>query len=264
MEISVIIGSYRPGKCLYRCINSLRKQTTPPDEIIIGVDTLKDEQYIQTSPEISCRFVVSGKTGVSAARNAACQQAKGDIYAFIDDDATARQDWIERIHTQFNDKSISCAGGPVIPIFEKETIPEQWYWIIGCTGLSKRPICSNMAVRKEDFIEQGGFPEGLGRIKQNLNIGEETELILKLERSRKKIAWEPKMVVRHWCPVQRTQWSYILTRAYKEGLGKAIISQNYPMTTEQQFLKHYLTHPDIYTFPVLFATGIGFLEGKLL
>lgn len=263
MKVSVIIGSYRPGKCLYRCIDSLRKQVVVPDEIIVGVDTLQCEQYIQTNPEIPCRFAVSGKTGVSAARNTACQQAEGDIFAFIDDDATAELDWIEQIHRQFEDPSVSCIGGPVIPVFERDTIPEQWYWIIGCTGISRRPICSNMAIQKEDFIERGGFPEKLGRIKYNLNIGEETELILKLEKDKKKIVWEPGMIVHHWCPVRRTQWSYILSRAYKEGLGKAIISKNYPMTTEHQFLKQYLIHPDIYTVPVLSATAIGFLEGKI-
>jgi hypothetical protein len=35
------------------------------------------------------------------------------------------------------------------------------------------------------------------------------------------------------------------------------------MAVERQFLKHYLTHPDIYTVPVLSAIGIGFIEGKL-
>lgn len=248
---------------MYRCIDSLRKQTALPDEIIVGVDSVKEEQYIQTDPDISCHFAVSGKTGVSAARNAACQLAKGNIFAFIDDDAMAEPGWIEQIRKTFEDQTISCAGGPVIPVFEKGTVPEQWHWIIGCTGTSTRPICSNMAIRSRDLLLQGGFPENLGRIKYNLSIGEETDLILKLESSHNKVVWEPNMVVRHWCPHTRTQWGYILTRAYKEGLGKAIISQRHPMAVERQFLKHYLTHPDIYTVPVLSAIGIGFIEGKL-
>jgi GT2 family glycosyltransferase len=44
MKVSVIIGSYRPGTDLYRCLTSLINQTIHPDEIIIGVDTLQDEQ----------------------------------------------------------------------------------------------------------------------------------------------------------------------------------------------------------------------------
>lgn len=261
MKVSVIIGSYRPGKCLYRCIDSLRKQTVLPDEIIIGVDSEQDEQYIQTSPEIPIKFAVSGKTGVSAARNAACEVAKGDIFAFIDDDATADPDWIERIHTVFEDPTISCVGGTVVPFFQGQTIPEQWYWIIGCTGLSKRPICSNMAIRRHDFVLAGRFPENLGRIKHNLTIGEETELILALEKAHRKVLWVPELVVHHWCPETRMEWSYIVTRAYKEGVGKAIISKKYPLDQEQQFLKYYLTHPDIYTVPVLVATGVGFIDG---
>ena len=263
MQVSVIIGSYRPGKCLYRCIKSLSKQTKSPDEIIIGVDSIQDDQHILAEPEIPWKFVASGKTGVSSARNAACQQATGDILAFIDDDATAEPDWIEQIHDVFEDPGISCVGGPVIPVFERGSIPEQWYWIIGCTGISKRPICSNMAIRRSDFVLLGGFPENLGRIKRNLTIGEETELILNLEESNKKIVWEPEMVVHHWCPNNRTQLSYIIPRAYNEGLGKAIIKKHHPLEQERKFLKHYITHPDKYTVPILLASGFGFIRACL-
>jgi len=263
MQVSVIIGSYRPGKCLYRCIKSLAKQTRFPDEIIIGVDSIQEEQNFPAGPEIPFRFVASGKTGVSAARNAACEQAAGDILAFIDDDATAEPGWIEKIHRVFNDPTVSCAGGPVIPVFERGSIPEQWYWIIGCTGMSRRPICSNMAIRRSDFMDLGGFPESLGRIKRNLNIGEETELLLNLEKVNKKIVWEPEMVVHHWCPYHRTQLPYILSRAYKEGIGKAMIGKRYALEQERMFLGHYLTHPDKYTVPVLLATGLGYFRGRI-
>jgi glycosyltransferase involved in cell wall biosynthesis len=261
MQVSVVIGSYRPGKCLYRCIKSLSKQTRFPDELIIGVDSIQEDQNFSAEPEIPYRFVASGKSGVSAARNAACEQATGDILAFIDDDATGKPDWIENIHRVFNDPTVSCVGGPVIPVFERGSMPEQWYWIIGCTGISRRPICSNMAIRRSDFMELGGFPESLGRIKRNLNIGEETELLLNLEKVNKKIVWEPGMVVHHWCPSHRTQLPYILSRAYKEGIGKAMIGKRYALDQEYSFLKHYLSHPDKYTILVLLATGFGFIRG---
>lgn len=261
-KVSVIIGSYRPGKCLYRCIKSLNKQTILPDEVIIGVDRF-DTYRVLTAEK--CKFplsvAVSGKTGVSAARNAAYLTSTGDILAFIDDDAVADTDWVAQIQRIFNNQSVSCAGGPVFPQFERQSIPQQWYWIIGCTGISNRPICSNMAIRRSDFKEMGGFPENLGRIKQNLNIGEETELILALEANGKRVVWEPPMITHHWCPASRLKWNYIISRAYKEGVGKAIISKRYPMNTEKAFLKHYLTNPDRYTIPVLAATGLGFLIG---
>jgi glycosyltransferase involved in cell wall biosynthesis len=264
MKISVIIGSYRPGKCLVRCIESLKKQTVLPDEIIIGVDSISDEQFKWfVHGSIANKVVASGKTGVSAARNTACQQATGDIFAFIDDDATADPDWIERLHKIFEDPTVACAGGSVIPYFERRTIPEQWYWIVGCTGLSKRPIGSNMAIRRHEFVMAGGFTENLGRVKHNLNIGEETELILALEKAHKRVLFVPELVVRHWCPDTRMEWSYIMSRAYKEGIGKAVINKQYTLNQEQKCLKYYLTHPDIYTLPVLVATGVGFIDGYL-
>lgn len=264
MKVSVIIGSYRPGKCLNRCIKSLLRQTVLPDEIIIGVDSIIGHRYITNSAEVPCKFVPSGKTGVSAARNAACKEAIGDIYAFIDDDATADPDWIERIRNLFEYPFISCVGGSVIPVFERGTIPEQWYWIVGCTGISNRPICSNMAIRKGIFESQGGFPENLGRIKRNFAIGEETELVINLEKAHRTVVYEPDLTVHHWCPDYRTRLPYIVSRAYQEGVGKAIsFKKHRSLGYEQSFLKHYLTHPDRYTIPVLCSVGLGFLYGRL-
>lgn len=260
MKVSAIIASYRPGKCLYRCIRSLNEQTVLPDEIIIGVDSFDTYKVLtDKKSEVPISVGVSGTTGVSAARNSASKWATGDVLAFIDDDAYAQRKWVEEIHKTFQDPSVSCAGGKVIPVFERRSIPEHWYWIIGCTGRSTRPIGSNMAIRKTDFDECGKFTENLGRIKKTLNIGEETELVLKLESRNKKVVWNPEMVVNHWCPDRRLDWTYILSRAYKEGTGKKIISKTYPMKTEKQFLSYYLTHPDRYTVPVLMATGLGFI-----
>lgn len=266
MKVSVIIGSYRPGICLHRCLESLGNQTIPPDEIIIGIDTAQNDLTGVISIEdknIPYKYIASNKTGVSAARNSACEYAIGDIFAFIDDDAIAETNWIELIHKKFNDEKISCIGGPVIPIFEGRPIPEQWYWIVGCTGMSERPIGANMAIRKFDFNTYKGFSEDLGRKKYNLAIGEETEMILNLEKDHKNVVWDPEMIVYHKCPESRTQWAYIISRSYKEGLGKAIINKHHVLLQEQKFLKYYLIHPDKYTIPVLLSTGIGFIKGHI-
>jgi GT2 family glycosyltransferase len=66
MQVSVIIGSYRPGKCLYRCIKSLTKQTKFADEIVTVVESIQEDKKFQTEPYIPCKFVASGKTGVSS------------------------------------------------------------------------------------------------------------------------------------------------------------------------------------------------------
>lgn len=260
MKVSVIIGSYRPKSYLSRCLESLSNQTTPPDEIIIGIDNDQDNPNMILHKNMSYKIVTSGTTGISAARNAACKIASGDIFAFIDDDAIAKSNWIETIHKIFESSPVSCSGGPVIPIFEGKPIPEQWYWIIGCTGMSERPIGANMAINKTDF---NGFSEDLGRKKYNLTIGEETEIILNLSETNKRVIWDPEMIVYHTCPPHRTQWSYILKRAYSEGLGKSIINKRHALTQEQKFLKYYITHPDTYTIPVIVSTGLGFVKGHL-
>jgi len=256
MKVSVVIASYRHSDLLNKCLDSLKNQTVAPDEIIVAFDSPHYLNGIKT--------VSSATTGVSAARNVGCDEATGDILAFIDDDAEADPRWIEHIKYYFEFSGFDVMGGPVIPTFETKNLPTQWSFIYGCTWNVRRPICCNMAIRRDVFFKMGKFNTGLGRIKMNLSIGEETELILKLQEQGYKIGWDEDCVVFHWVPTSRTTLSYFCSRAYKEGIGKAIIGKRYTLDTEGTFLKYYIIHPDWYTVPVLISVFIGFVRGKLL
>ena len=263
-KISVIVGSYRPSHVLVRCISSLLKQTVTPHEIIVAVDELPGVEHPNCKVVApNYKFVASGKKGVVAARNAACAKATGDILAFIDDDAIAPENWVEEIQFFFEFHPWNaCVGGPVLPEYHGRSIPERWHWIIGCTGISRRPICCNMAVWKDAFEKMHGFPENLGRVRMNLSVGEETEFILNLQESGLRVAWCPRIKVWHDCPASRCELPYMMRRAYREGVGKAIIGKAHPLAQERAFLKDYLLHPDRYTVPVLVSVAAGYVRGK--
>ena len=256
MKVSVVIASYRHSYLLNKCLDSLKKQTVVPDEIIVAFDSPHYLNGIKT--------VSSATTGVSAARNVGCDEATGDILVFIDDDAEADPRWIETIKQAFEEHNPDCVGGPVTPRFECGSIPEHYNWIIGCTWDVKRPICCNMAIRRDVFYRLGKFNEGLGRIRLNLSIGEETELVLKMQDREYIIRWDENVVTNHHVPAHRTTLKYMCSRAYKEGIGKAIIGNRFKLATENKMLRYYITHPDRYTVPVLGAVLMGYMRGKLL
>lgn len=273
MKISVVIASYRSSELVRSCVESLACQEHPPCEIILVVDRVdqQDEFVRFFGPETREKVTVlaSGKKGVSAARNKGVAESSGDIIAFIDDDATADPRWTAQIEQAYNSHpDAAVVGGPVKPVFEGRKIDEKWYWIIGCTSSrppTKRPICCNMAITRKAFDEIGGFEENLGRVKRKLAIGEETDLLLRIQEEMpgSPIVWNPHAIVFHWVPRHRTTLRYILDRSYEEGVGKAIIGKTHDLGLEQTFLRYYLTHPDRFTLPVLLAVGVGFVMGMI-
>ena len=270
MDVSVVIASSRSNDLVKACVESLKNQTVLPLEIILVVDSEDQEedfkQFFQKN-NLVAKVYSSGDNGTTPARNKGIQESRGDIIAFIDDDAIATNTWIEEINRTF--KSVPgtlIVGGPVIPMFRGKSISEKWYWMIGCTStvpLTTRPISCNMAVTRKCLEEIGGFLE-VGRRRMKLHASEETELC---ERVAKKypssITWNDRVLVRHDVPPSRITIPYMVHRAYIEGVGKAVMSIDHPLWLEKSFLGYHLTHPDRYTVPVLLATGTAFIIGRL-
>ena len=118
MKVSVIIASYQRPAMLKQCLASMLVQSRPPDEVIVVTKT-HDPQSAQTAqsfgrerhpvwPLISVQVT---ENSILAAENAGLQVAKGDIVCFIDDDAVARPDWIERLLVHYQDAQVGAVGG---------------------------------------------------------------------------------------------------------------------------------------------------------
>jgi GT2 family glycosyltransferase len=268
--VSVIISSHRTDGILWDCIRSLWKQSVKPLEVIVSVDSKEDalRLYLENSDNLNIILVYSGATGPTCARNSAITRAKGDIIAFIDDDAIAGDDWIKNIMETFERcRDASVIGGPVSPMFtSEETVPERWWWIIGCTSdtpQTNRPISCNMAIRAKVFEKNGMFEE-VGKKRMDHPMSEETEFCERVLASGECIIWGDNITVFHNVPKERTTLSYMMNRGYKEGVGKSVIHEKYKSYLEKHFLKYYLTHPDMYTIPVVGSVAYGYLRGKLL
>lgn len=88
--VSVIIPTIgRPTFTL--CRAALDKQTRPADEIITVLDR--------------------DRRGAAWARNEGLRRAKGNLIAFIDDDAIAPPDWLERLVRAIDKHGAAAAGG---------------------------------------------------------------------------------------------------------------------------------------------------------
>lgn len=258
-EVSVVVSTYTTERLNYvlSCMESLKKQTLPPKEIILVLDPNKTliEFYKSRIPN-GIRIIFSEGYGLSYARNAGIRNANAEIIAFIDDDAVADEKWLENLVKNYDDPDVVGAGGLVKPIWKSGRpiwFPEELDWIVGCSykGLPKRkayvrnPIGCNMSFRKNVFEKVGYFETRIGRIGKKLVAGEEADLSLRILKKipDSKIVHDPSSVVYHTVPSRRATVRYIIVRSFYEGFSKALISNDEPdsvsaLSTEERYLKY--------------------------
>jgi GT2 family glycosyltransferase len=116
MKITVIVPTYFRSKDLARCLEALRLQTRPADEVLVVVRDTDVETWAfleGANPGLLFLYPVKVKVpGVVAAMNVGLDTASGDIIAFTDDDAAPHMDWLERIEAYFSsDVRIGGVGG---------------------------------------------------------------------------------------------------------------------------------------------------------
>ena len=228
-----------------------------PKEIILVLDP--DEallEFYKSCTPNDVKIVVSEGYGLSYARNAGIRSAKGEIIAFIDDDAVADERWLENLIKNYNDPQVVGVGGLIIPIWQSNRpvwFPEELDWVVGCSykgmpeckSYVRNPIGCNMSFRKDVFEKVGYFKTDIGRLGKKPIAGEEAELSVRIMHKipGAKIVYDPCAVVYHNVPKERTRLKYVMKRSFYEGFSKALISRhnldpNNLLSTEEHYLKY--------------------------
>ncbi|MEG4629294.1 glycosyltransferase [Microcoleus sp. AR_TQ3_B6] len=220
LTISVVIPSYRRPKDLARCLDALKKQKRPADEILVVVRDTDTETwtFVQTlNPEfLPVRTATVSVSGVVAAMNAGMDAACGDIIAFTDDDAAPHTDWLERIEAHFlSDTNIGGVGGrdwvyhgTQLEEGEREVVGQvQWFGrVIGEHHLGVGEAREvdvlkgvNMSFRRSAIGQMHFDPRMRGTGAQ---VHFELAFSLSLKRAGWKLIYDPRVAVDHF-PAQR-------------------------------------------------------------
>lgn len=197
-----------------RAINDYIREAFPhlinidyPDyEVIIFPDELPDESVLKELANPKIRIIASGKTGPAQKRDMAMQYATGNVFAFIDDDAFPRSDWLKNAAKWFDDEKIGAVGGPAVTPENVGMLERAGGYVLAsslCSGSYVRryvpkKICDdddipsvNLIVRRDVFENVNGFDS-------NFYPGEDTKLCLDITRKAgKRIIYDPEVLVYH-------------------------------------------------------------------
>jgi GT2 family glycosyltransferase len=239
--VSVVICSYAEERwdTLMGALDSVRTQTVVPQQTIVVVDYNMDlyKRLIFTVPD-AVIVENTGPKGLSGARNTGAGLANGEIVAFLDDDAEAAPDWLERLATLYDDPDVLAVGGRVEPVWETRRpgyFAEELDWVVGCTyrGMPKvaaevrNVIGANMSFRADVLTRVGGFNTSLGR-QDSVPLGcEETELCIRavIGAPGSRVVYEPAAIVYHHVRAERGTLRYMMSRSWSEGISKAQVSR---------------------------------------
>ena len=200
--ISIVIAVKADNPYLRQSVQRSLEQDYPKDRY--GIIVLPDEAIDSFDPSV--RIIPSGPELPAIKRNLGVENAKGEIIAFLDDDAYPRENWLSELAGNFTDERLAGVGGP-------GTTPQEdtfWQKVGGAVYESKMmsggysyrylvdrrrmvddyPTC-NLALRKDVFQEAGGF-------QTNFWPGEDTELCLTVTKKLGyNIVYDPLVEVCH-------------------------------------------------------------------
>lgn len=198
-KISIIIPVKEINDYIRQAMEHYARLDYEDFEILIFPDHVSNEEFPNT------RIIPSGEVGPANKRDMALQYAEGEIFAFIDDDAYPRGDWLKNAVKCFERSEVGAVGGPAV------TAPEDDIWQQASGKVYESFLCSggyvyrylpkeerevddlpsvNLIVRRDVFEKIGGYDS-------NYYPGEDTKLCLDIVESGRKIIYSPDVLVYH-------------------------------------------------------------------
>ncbi|WP_405926158.1 glycosyltransferase family 2 protein [Streptomyces sp. NBC_00035] len=246
-RFSVVVCVYTEDRWedILAAVSSVGAQSLPALETLLVVDhnaALLERLTREYKETDGVRVLANaGPRGLSAGRNTGIAAARGQIIAFLDDDAVAERDWLRYFASGYADPRVMAVGGRTMPIWASGRrpawFPEEFDWVVGCTYRGLPPgrvqvrnvLGGNASFRRTAFDAAGGFATGIGRDGDKRPLGcEETELCIRLTRARPDaiLLIDDRAVIHHRVPEAREHFAYFRTRAYAEGLSKALVARS--------------------------------------
>lgn len=230
LRADVIICTYTKDRweLLTRAVRSVLNQRVTPAQLIIVVDHNHGlagrcrQEWETTSADSRVPIVIAenqfaGRLG--SARNTGLSLASADIVAFLDDDAEAAENWLERLLAVYESHPEAVAvGGAPQPNYaapRPRWFPPDFDWVFGCDfrtmprqlAPARHLIGASMSVRRDPMLDIGGF---------HADDHDDMDLSHRVAHAhgRSAVLYEPRAKVYHYVTPERLTWTYFWRRCF--------------------------------------------------
>jgi glycosyltransferase involved in cell wall biosynthesis len=244
MRVSVVVCEHTMDRYddVQEAADSVRSQSYDDVELVLVSDgnervceRFREDYGSMDDVVVHCN---EDNVGLLESRNNGANVATGDVVAFLDDDAVADPDWVTELVAVYRNRDVLAVGGKMTPIWvagKPEFLPEEFYWLVGVThrgfgpdgdweaaGEVRNTFGSNISVRRDVFLDLGGFDSEIGGRQGDANLqGGETELGARLRQEYGQGVWyNPKAEVAHKVFEYRAEPTWLLDRAFWQGYSK--------------------------------------------
>jgi len=243
-RLSVVICTWNPSaEGLGRALESLERQSLESSAYeVLVVDNgsiQRGRAMVAARAEhtsLRLRYVHEPTLGASAARNRGVLESRGEVVAFLDDDARADVRWASFILQAYAElPDADCVGGRIL-LDGCGPAPSWWRASFNeaCgeldygprrvrVGYPRYPYAGNLSFRRSVFAKVGYFSPALGPVGRRHLDGEEFEQCLRIERAGGEIFFDPALVVTHVVSHDRLSRRFVMHKGFYHGRSMALI-----------------------------------------
>lgn len=180
-SVSVVVNTTDRAGPLRTLLRALEHQSYTNFEVIVVVGPTRDDtlEMLSAYDDRVC-VLRCPRANLSQSRNIGLKATRGDIVAYIDDDAVPCRNWLQQLVRLFEDEAVDGTGGIVYLIHPNQPIIQHRIGIVSSLaeqhdvrsswldqfvpegeGLlwTGRMMGTNMAYRRRALLEIGGFDE---------------------------------------------------------------------------------------------------------
>ncbi len=247
MKVSIIIPVKEINDYVREAIPHHMELDYPDFEVLIFPDEPTDEIF----PYENVRIIPSGKVGPAEKRDLALEYATGEIFAFTDDDAWPRKDWLKNAMLELQRDEVGAVGGPAV------TAPNDSLMQQASGKVYESFLCSGgytyrylPGKKKEDddipsvnLIVKRAVFEAVHGFDSTFYPGEDTKLCMDIVNLGKKIIYDPEVLVYHH---RRYMFKGHLKQATNYAKHRGYFAKTLPQTSLRF----------AYFIPTLFTLGV--------
>lgn len=238
-KVIICICTYNRAFSLKRCLESLVKIKYNNFEIVVVDNNSTDSTKDVVKEFENVDYLLEVKQGVAFARNCFLnychklqEQTNISYIAFIDDDETVPENWIEKmLDCMICNSQIAVVSGPCIPIYFEQQAP---VWLPeGLHNANEHKKDINQAYKKMDVLtgncfinynvikkENICFNVNLGRKGNKTLGGEDTDFFYILVNGKYLYAFTANAPIYHWIEKERLTFKYCTKRFFLEGVSE--------------------------------------------